>query len=344
MSRVIICLDWSGQEARLTAHASGDVNLTNMLADEMNGGQKVHAVTAGMIYKIDPKDAKTHMVSFKGRMAPAYDAGKMGRHGFNYGVKKNKLAQQLWVPIAQATNILETLSQLHPDVVAWREQLANEVFGVALYQCPKCGFEAEGKSACPRCIGTVSYAPVLQFVGMKQYGTRELRTAFGRRRLYLGRKGEGANAVASQIPQGGGASIWYRTAARLHGYDVESGAAWPTPVGVLRYDPDAPLGRLLDPAEVTVMTGTYDSYYIEAPETRQYEITEWALWTMEQPWPQLGGLRLPAEAAIGYNAKKHGVKNERGLKDYAHTPYQVNPDHWRVPERGDNVPVLSWNH
>ena len=44
------------------------------------------------------------------------------------------------------------------------------------------------------------------------------------------------------------------------------------------------------------------------------------IWTMEQPWPQLGGLRLPVEGSIGYNYGDKKDDNPRGLEEI---PYKA---------------------
>jgi hypothetical protein len=198
------------------------------------------------------------------------------------------------------------------------------VYGVLLYGCPRCGFEQEhDNSDCPQCKANgVSYPVPMRYVGMAQAPKRIHYTAFGRRRLYLGRRKEGMNALASQDPQSSGASMWNITFCRLHGYDPITDSPWPHPDSILVYDPRLPVSHLFKPADVFVASGHYDSFYLECPTERRGEIVNWLIWTMEQPWSEVGGTRFPAEGSWGFNMGKHdAIKNPGGLQEIKGEPF-----------------------
>lgn len=329
MSRIFIATDWMNMEGRLTAYISGDTVLQAELDAELAGGPKVHSLNAGLIYGCDPLEAKDVMVNLKGVMRPAYDAGKRLTHAFNYGMGARQMSRTFWVTEAFAKDAIAKLSDKYAGIVAWRKALSDEVFGIPLFECPRCGDTSEERRDCEPCSSSNPLFPVqFKYIGMAQPATRILRTPFGRIRRYLGRRKEGQNAVASQLPQGSGASVWYRTLARLHGWDTASGTPWPAPEGIVQYRPFRMLSHLLDPAATTfAVGGTYDSYSIETEAKGHENVVRWVVWTMEQPWPQLGGLRLPAEVMTGYNLgkfdKKNPAKNPNGLKEFHHVPFQT---------------------
>src|SRR5512139_1804649 len=258
MSSVFVQVDWRNLEGRLTAYFSGDPALTEALENELRGGPKVHAINAGVIYGIDPGDADTHMVSLQGQPRPAYDAGKRLTHAWNYGMAPRKMAQQFWITMAEAERIDALLTAQYAGVADWRKRLAETVFGVPEFACVACAATGNAYSqGCPVC--RAPYPP--RFVRWLQYPEKRLQTPFGRRRLYLGRRGEGANALTSQLPQSCGASMWYRTLQRLHGFDVSRGEVypWPTPEGALLWHPGESYVDLLGrgrTAAIYVVTGT----------------------------------------------------------------------------------------
>ena len=324
MNRCFVNADWSNVEGRLTAFYSKDPVYQAELDEELRGGPKVHAKNAALLYEIDVALAKTHMVNLQGQLVDAYTGGKRVSHLFNYGGTANKMNQTFWVGMDQATAMYNKLADKYKIVVGWRKGLSDDVFGVLLYGCPRCGYEqAYDNTDCPQCAKEVlSYPVPMRYIGMAQPATRIHHTAFGRRRLYLGRRKEGVNALASQDPQSTGASMWNITFARLHGYDPITDSTWPHPTGILAYSPKLPVSHLFKPAEIFVASGHYDSFYLEAPTERKEEILNWLVWTMEQPWSELGGTRFPAEGAIGYNMGKHdATKNPNGLQEIRSVPF-----------------------
>lgn len=314
-------------EGRLTAYVSGDAVLQAELDAELAGGPKVHSLNASLIYGCTPEEAKNIMVNLKGAMRPAYDAGKRLTHAFNYGMGYRQMSRTFWITEGFAKETINKLSTKYEGVVRWRKELSDYVFGIPLFVCPSCGERGESLQDCQPCSASNVFPVQYRYVGYSQDPVRELRTPFGRIRRYLGRRKEGQNAVASQLPQGGGASVWYRTLARLHGWDTETAQPWPAPPGIVLYRPDNPLSALLDPAATTFCVGgTYDSYSIETEVKDHESVVRWIMWTMEQPWSQLGGLRLPAEVMVGYNLGKFDKKtgrNPEGLKEFHHVPFQT---------------------
>lgn len=307
--RVFIQCDWINVEGRLTAHFSKDPTLQSRLDDELRGGPKVHSLNAAAIYGashgVTPANAKEVYVTLQGRQVPAYDGGKRITHLWNYGGEEDMISQQFWITPVEARRHCDTLRSTYPRVPAWRQEMADEVFGVARNSCPRCGATSPSAGTCDAC--SRPGRPVnLRWDGWAIEPSREMRTPFGRRRMYLGRRGDGMKPLAAQLPQSSGASMWYRTLCRLHGFDVAIDGTispWPVPVGALTWWPGATYSRLVDVDDVTItiVTGTYDSFLTQAPQERVDEVAAWMLWTMEQAWPQLGGRRFPADVAVGHN-------------------------------------------
>lgn len=313
--RCFVAADWSAMESWLTAFHSGDATLLAELQAQLAGGPKVHSLNAALIYGIDPADAKTHLVNLKGRMRPAYEAGKRVSHMWNYGAGARQGARTFWLAEAFMAEAFGKLAAKYAGVVAWRRELANRVFGEPRFVCPRCSFVAPDDGNCADCTRAVGVPIPLRFGGYAVLPARVEKTRFGRRRLYEGRRANGANALTAQHPQSCGASMWNITFVRLHGWDPVADVPWPSPEGILRYDPAAPWGEMFRPSEVFVATGTYDSFYLESPRERWEEIARWLLWTMEQPWPELDGWRFPAELSMGSNLGKKGEDNPDGLDE-----------------------------
>jgi uracil-DNA glycosylase family 4 len=188
---LLLAADWCNVEGRLTAYFSKDVALAKALREELQGGYKVHAINAGVIYGIDPADAETHKVRFKGKMVKAYKAGKMLTHAWNYLMGCQKMARTYGIPLKMAREIDRKLSERYPTLVGWREQLIREVLG-----------RWERPYGRPR---KVCVEP----------GERYLANPFGWQRYWLGVEGSQANEVVAFLPQSTGASIWTRCALQL---------------------------------------------------------------------------------------------------------------------------------
>lgn len=329
--RCFVAVDWSAVESWLTAYHSGDATLLAELQTQLAGGPKVHSLNAALIYGIDPADAKTHLVNLKGRMVPAYSAGKRVSHMWNYGAGARQGARTFWLAEAFMAEAFGKLAAKYDDVVTWRRTLANRVFGEVVFRCARCGFTDGDDGDCASCTHDVGVPIALRFAGYSALPTREERTVFGRRRLYEGRRLNGMNALTSQHPQSCGASMWNITFARLHGYDPVADMPWPSPEGVLRYDPAASWSEMFRSAPIFVATGTYDSFAVECPTERREEVLRWLLWTAEVPWDDLAGWRFPAEASIGFNLGKHGPDNPDGLKECGDVkPFTMAQDEgWR---------------
>jgi len=330
-TRVYIAVDWINLEGRLVAHLSGDETLQRWLDEELTGGCKVHARTAGLLYGIAPADAKAHRITLQGQDRTAYDGGKRLRHGWHYMMKPRKMAATFWVPLAEAERIDGVLTNAHPQIPKWWKELGDEVFGVARYVCPRCGerrLTLGDCEMCPRRVG--GYVPRCQFAGWEREPARVYYTPFGRRRLYLGRRTDAMNALVAQGPQSCGASMWYRTLGRLHGRDV-GGGTWPVPEGTLVFS--GGYAVLRDRAHpTTIDTGTYDSFLVSTFAERVESVLQWIAWTVEQPWSELRMLRVPADFKIGPNwgefDEQHNPRG--GLRGHAYQPFSADRNSWRV--------------
>lgn len=321
---MILSADWAAVESWLTALFSRDAALLTALRDSLNGGPKIHAVNAALLYGITPADAKKHRVNIMGQDRPAYDAGKRLSHAWNYGMGVFKMAEMFWIPRAEAKRIDTALTRAYPGVAQYRVDIGDEIFGVPRGRCPRCnvaGLQAVG-TTCIVCLPVAGINPVVVQDGYLYPGTRELRTPFGRRRLYPGRRGESLNAAVSQRPQSAGADMWYTTLGRLHGWDGD--AHWPLPAGFVRRSAYAiPVRRAC-----RTLTGTYDSFTIQCSDEHVDEVSRWLLWTMERPWRELAGWRFPAELSSGRNWGKYDeVRNPHGLRDVEYVPLSAQ---WRV--------------
>ena len=85
-------------------------------------------------------------------------------------------------------------------------------------------------------------------------------------------------------------------------------------------------------APIFVATGTYDSFALEAPESRGEEVLRWLRWTMEVGWPELNDWRFPAEVMSGMNLGKFDIAtNPQGLRElHGDKPFTMAPlAHWR---------------
>ena len=318
--RIFVSADWSQLESWLTAHFTGDDVMMAELQGQLSGSHKIHALNAALIYGIEPQDAKKHLVAFQGQQRSAYDAGKRLAHAFNYGMDAPYMSKLYWIPLKQAQDIVARLSAKYYKTNAAMQALGDRVFGVFEYRCVRCKSVSNVREErCP-CVAGTKLAR--QYAGCVIEPERQFKTLFGRRRLYLGRRDDGMNALRAQPAQSGGASMWYRTLLRLHGYDFyRPDAPWPLVVGALRWSPRLHVyGQLYAPFEVYVVTGTYDSFIVECAEGDAESVAQHLAWTMEQQWSELGGLRVPCELSIGYNWRKASKENTRGLVD---VPYRA---------------------
>jgi hypothetical protein len=293
------------------------------LDGELTGGLKLHAINAGVIYGIDPATAEDHTVDFQGQQLAAYAGGKRVSHMWNYGAKAKKAADMFWLPVPFCEEIWGRLNEEYKVSVEFRNSLVDQVFGVYRYACPRCGYSILGDTArCPHC-STAKSAVMCTYAGVEREGEHVLYTPFGRRRLYYGRRGEGANAVASQLPQSSGASMWYRTHMRLTGYDYYSQTPWPVPPDTLVWTPEMMYSRLYGGANTSVTTGTYDSFVVETVAENRDLVLNWLVWTMEQSWPELSGLRIPSEGSYGRNWREKCPGNEYGLQESKRRPFST---------------------
>lgn len=333
--RVFVGADFRAIESRLTALFSGDRVLTAELEAELHGGHKVHALNAAMIYGCAPENAKSTKVTLQGQEKTAYDGGKRLSHAWNYGMGEPQMSKTFWISRALAAEVNAKLTAKYTEVAAWRRALADRVFGVARFTCPRCGYIDSEGADCPECSAGVGVPIPLRFSGYNVEPARLERTAFGRLRRYPGRRREGQNALASQHPQSAGASMYNITLSRLHGYDPIGECAWPAPDGVLIYSPERPWTHLLKPAETFVAMGTYDSFYLETPREKADDTLRWLLWTMEQPWGLLDNWRFPAEGFQGENLGKYNERtNPGGLQErHEYVPFAVERhDGWQERE------------
>lgn len=313
-----MAVDWINVEGRLTAYFSGDVKLQEMLDNELTGGHKVHAITAGLLYNIDPADSRTHQVELQGNRVAAYTGGKRLRHAWHYGLKPPNMAKQFWISKAEAERIDGIMSDLHPGVVAWWKELGDEIFGVHSFMCPRCsGKQVIGGNCTGDCVSIRSrFIPQVKWVGWERHPARVLYTPFGRRRIYLGRRAQSMNALISQKPQSSGASMWYRRLADLH---ADEHAIEGTLVFTGSY------GGLTVPSSTltTVITGTYDSFMIQTVDKKVEDVIQWIAYVMEKAWPQLGGMRVPVDAKVGRNWMEKADGNPKGLDGVGYTPFSA---------------------
>ncbi len=301
---VWVSADYSALESWLTAYfANDDVLMGELVAFIEGRGPKPHAINAALLYECDVADVKRIMVPFQGNMVPAYDNGKRVSHLYAFGGTEYIIAENLWIATARAANMIAKLDAKYPKQVERRQLLSNDVFGTPSFGCARCGHTLNQQANCPTCAAQGTTVE-MTYIGWETVPSRIHYTPFMRRRHYHGRRKDAANALASQDPQSCGASIFYRTSGRINGYEFRGGqrSSWPTP------------GR--PGVDYRYATGSYDSFAVACPRDRWPLYARWLMWTMEQAWDQLGGLRIPAEVSVGLNlAPWDQEKNPQGLYD-----------------------------
>lgn len=186
---VLVEADWSNVEGRLTAHFSRDRKYQDALDGELKGGHKVHALNAGIIYGIDPADAKTVQVTLSGLERSAYDGGKRLTHAWSYGMQPPHMAKSFNISTKEAVRIDVALSMAYPQLVVWRRKLVDDVLGV--------WENRDGRNICT------------------QSGRRFLSNPFGWQFHFLGVGAAQANEVIAFLPQSTGAGMWTRCAPML---------------------------------------------------------------------------------------------------------------------------------
>jgi uracil-DNA glycosylase family 4 len=183
--------DWRNVEGRLTALFCKDPLYNKVLAEELTGGPKVHAVNAGIIYNIDPRDAEKTYVEIGGVMKPAYDGGKRLTHAWSYGMGPPHMSSTFNIKLSEAVRIDTRLREAYPILVGWREQLVDDTLGV---------WESVPGERTKICV---------------KAGRRLLANPFGWQMHFMGREARQANEVIAFLPQSSGAGMWTRVAPVL---------------------------------------------------------------------------------------------------------------------------------
>lgn len=190
-NHVLVAADWRNVEGRLTALFCKDPAYQRVLDDELKGGPKVHSVNAGIIYGIDPADAKGYKIQLSGQERTAYDGGKRLTHAWSYGMKPPHMARTFNISDEEARRIDYRLTEAYPVLVRWRQQLVDDVLGL---------WEVVPGSRGQRCI---------------QEGRRFLANPFGWQMYFLGINADQANEVIAFLPQSTGAGMFTRCAPQL---------------------------------------------------------------------------------------------------------------------------------
>jgi hypothetical protein len=274
---VLVAADWKNQEGRVVASVSGDARYLQMFKDEDAGGVDVHSQTAGLIYNIDPRDARKVKVKLKGAMHPARHGGKMGRHGWSYSpTPVRMLMSNYQFSLEDSVRIDDVLSGAHPGVVRYKRELVENVLGK---------WEVAGVRK-TRCI---------------EKGSRYVVNPWGWQ-LYLWGEGEvrkdprtgekialpvQAGEVMAFMAQSSGASMWTLCAPPLEErYPIFCGT----------YD---------------------SFTLIVPDDRKEVErAAEFMRGVMERPWDELGGMVIPVDVAWGRNLGKWDEDvNPYGLRE-----------------------------
>lgn len=189
---VLIYADWRNVEGRLTAMFCKDPFYAKALNSELTGGPKVHSINAGIIYGIDPKDAKTHMVPLGGQLRPAYDGGKKLTHAWSYGMQPRLMSSTFDISMKEALAISQKLAAAYPILVSWRDGIVEDV------------------------LGTWVRVPGERRMVCTKPGKRILANPFGWQLHFMSVDGAQANEVIAFLPQSTGAGMWSRVAIQLH--------------------------------------------------------------------------------------------------------------------------------
>jgi hypothetical protein len=293
---VFVAADYRNQEGRAIAWWYKDGNYLEAFRQELVSGPKVHSKHAALIYGIDPKDAKSVMVRFKGGEYSAYDAGKAATHTWAYSLMPPAtLMENYMLTREEALRVDDVLAKEYSKVAAGKWELVNKVCGV--YEVEEHGFYDRVRGVKDKTKAKLikdgqrwlanPFGWVLQFEGAGEVR----RDPYGKvERVAVPTQ---ANEVLAFPGQSVGASVWARVVKQLG--DVSKwGEDW-----------------------CPVWTGTYDNVILCVPDSlkdREYAI-DVIRKVMEQPWPQMDGYSFPVEVSVGYNMRKYCSDNVHGLKE-----------------------------
>lgn len=261
--------DFSDLEGRLVALLSADKSLLEWYAAGIPPhGMRAHLAFPALVPRPDKKLAKKAIVYATGgyRLDAWFVAKRLG-HGGHYGMGVEEAAAQMRMPPNVARPIYERIWKHHAGIRRWQQQVGDLVWG------------------------RTDTDPLTGFTRYLSPAARMLRTAFGRRRFYFGRRKEGIKKALAQDPQSLGADIWYTTLGRIA-------------------QPRSSL--LLPPWDGRVVTGTYDSFLCEILTEQAPEFAHWLATTAAQEITELRALPgarsmrpcFPMEVRIGRSYKE----------------------------------------
>lgn len=206
-----------------------------MMCKLFSEGRDRHGYLAAKVYGIDEKEAKKVMIRIGASEKSARSVTKTVAHGIPYGMKPEGVARNLQIPPQEAVRVYKQFFLEFPLVGDFQQALLRHVF---------------------------------------DEGNRMLRTAFNRRRRYLGEREVQENEALAQPAQGGGASVWYRSVEKLC-----EPRSLKLRIGFGRF-----------------VIGTYDSFLLSVPKGREEEAAAWAAELLSRPLPAL--TRLPGASLM----------------------------------------------
>jgi len=117
----IVSCDFSGQELRLTAFASGE----KLWINAFKNNEDLHSNVAAMVFKVPLENVRDKPSFLRGKSYR--DAAKTVNFGLVYGMSKFKLADTLNIPVEEADNIIKNYFKATPDLNNWLKQM--RIFG-----------------------------------------------------------------------------------------------------------------------------------------------------------------------------------------------------------------------
>ncbi len=111
---VMISADWSQIELRIVAHVSED----EMLIDSFRNGVDVHRRTAGAIFDVAPEDVSSAQ----------RNVGKTVNFATIYGQGATALGQNLGVPRAEASDMIDAYFEAYAGVREWLDEIVMDAY------------------------------------------------------------------------------------------------------------------------------------------------------------------------------------------------------------------------
>lgn len=280
---IFVAADYSNQEGRLAAYISGDQAYIAAFDEEDRTGIDVHSQMAATIFNIDPRDARTFKVTYKGVEKKARDVGKAANHASSYTMDiVGVLHGTFGMPIDDAVRVAGLIEQMRPQLMRYKRELVERILG---------SFAVDiGRTGKPRAARIKA-------------GMRYQTTPFGWQRYWYGEGRVMKDAVTHRdvaVPEQANDVLAFGL-GQAPGASVHALAA-----------------HQIRQEGVKIAVTNYDNFVGVAPRSVEgmREVRGVIERVMTQPWPQLGGRTLPVELKCGMNWGDYSESNPEGLRGW----------------------------